>query len=373
MKLPRSGISVRAWLWRTALVFAMCVVAHTVHADESQHELLFFASVDVFDTFDVGNPEVEDTFARPVLDILYSYSGGRFRVLGEYLWSSHEAELERLKFGWELREDTMLWFGRMHTTSKFWTSEYHHGQFTQPTITRPSLEEWEDESGPLPSHVTGLSLEHSITRADESAVHMGFSIGFAPRFVDDELQAHDMLDPESGHGGSISAKVGYRPNLFSSNQFGFLASWNDINVDRESNPVLSDLIDINQLAYGIYGDWTWEKWRLLGSIVRFENDLRYTATETNDKFTSGYVQVEYQTAKDWTVFGRTDNGFGEDNSTYLRLLPAFVAHRHMLGARWDYADFQSLTLEAADTSQQSADQGHDTFKEIRLQWSAVFP
>jgi len=45
----------------------------------------------------------------------------------------------------------------------------------------------------------------------------------------------------------------------------------------------------------------------------------------------------------------------------------------MLGARWDFAEQQALTFEVADTSQQADTAQHDSFKEIHIQWSAVFP
>jgi len=45
----------------------------------------------------------------------------------------------------------------------------------------------------------------------------------------------------------------------------------------------------------------------------------------------------------------------------------------MLGVRWDFVDSHSLTLEVADTSTQGNGVEHDHFKELRVQWSAVFP
>jgi hypothetical protein len=73
------------------------------------------------------------------------------------------------------------------------------------------------------------------------------------------------------------------------------------------------------------------------------------------------------------LFGRAETSFGEDSSAYLQLLPAFIAHRLMIGARWDFADSHALTMEVADTSTQGDNLEHDSFKELRIQWSAVFP
>jgi len=342
-------------------------------AAESQQEILFFPSVDTFDPFDESDSAEIDDFQRATLNTLYSFSGDRFRFLGEYLWSSTESEMERLKAGWQFQNGKMLWLGRYHATAKYWTSEYHHGQFLQTSITRPSLEEWEDESGPTPSHVTGLSLEFDHQRDDESAISFAFSAGLTAKFEGEELVAFDLLDPRSGHGPGLNFKIAYRPNILSPLQFGFLSSWHDIDVVSESNPSLADLNDITQLTAGGFVDWRWKDLRLISSVVYFDNELDYVDEDVSDSFWLSYVQFEYEFSDDFTFFGRTDNGIEEDNSPYLRLLPAFIAHRHMLGLRWDVASFHSLTVEVADTSQQGEGLEHDNFKEIRFQWSAVFP
>jgi len=339
---------------------------------DSQHELLLFPSVDSFDTFSESDPLVKDSFLRGTLDLLYSYSTQRFRFLGEYVLSTEESELERLKVGWMWHDNAMLWFGRTHTTSKHWTSEYHHGQYLQTSITRPSLEEWEDESGPIPSHVTGLSLDVRHSLQDDAAFNWVVSAGLAPKFVGDELMPFDMLDPESGHGLSLNFKLSYQPQEFEMMQVGLISSWNDINVDSASSPSLADLDQIEQFTVGAFADWQWKNLRLIASFVRFDLELDYFGDEVDDDFDLGYLQLEYAVSEDVTLFGRSDNGFGEDWSPYLRLLPAFVSHKHMLGARWDLVKNHALTIEVADTAQQAQPTDHEYYKEFRLQWSAVF-
>jgi hypothetical protein len=152
-----------------------------------------------------------------------------------------------------------------------------------------------------------------------------------------------------------------------------LLGWSDISVVSASNPNLTNLNGIHQLTVGLFADWRWTDWRMLTSWVYFNNKMKSVASTENDEFVLGYLQLEYQASKDWIVFGRGEIGFGEDNSPYLSLLPAFIDHRYMLGVRWDFADKQSLTMEIADVSTQGVNFTHNHFKEIRLQWSAVFP
>jgi len=361
------------WLWSTALILCLSISWSQVARGQSKQDLLFFTSIDAFKNTSGAIPGVEDSFVRPTVDVLYTYSGNKFRFLGEYLWSSEESELERLKAGWQLTENNMLWLGRFHSTAKYWTSEYHHGQFLQTSITRPSVDEWEDESGPMPSHITGTSLELQSQFANESAINYTFSAGLAPKFIDEELVPFDLLDWESGHKLGLNFGMLFRPSVVSANQFGLAMAWNEIDVVSDSNPDLADLNDIGQLTVSLSADWYKGPLRLIANIVYFNNDMRYVSGPVKDEFALAYFQVEYEVNEHWTVFGRVDTGLNEDASPYLRMLPAFIAHRNMLGWRWDFADFQSLTMEVADTSSQGDGSSHVTYKEVRFQWSAVFP
>lgn len=374
MKSPGPIFSIRSrQLCSTAVILCLSF-GWSQHAEgQSQQDLLFFTSVDAFKITSGAMPGVDESFLRPTVDILYSYSGGKFRFLSEYLWSSEENELERIKAGWQMSDSSMLWLGRFHSTAKYWTSEYHHGQFLQTSITRPSVDEWEDESGPMPSHITGLSLDHQSTRADESAINYTVSVGLAPQFIDSELVPFDFLDADSGHDLSVNFSMLFKPKVLSEDQFGFLLAWNDINVVSESNPTLAGLNDIKQLTIGLSADWYQGPLRLVANLVYFDNRLRYVDETARDEFALGYLQAEYEVSADWTIFGRVDIGFNEDTSPYLRLLPAFIAHRNMLGWRWDFADFQSLSMEVADASTQGDGMSHSNYKEVRFQWSAVFP
>lgn len=93
LKMPKQGPPAPP----VAVLLTICcsVLGFTVSKSavaESQHDLLAFTSIDTFYNFSESNPGVEDSFVRPAIDLLYTYSrNDRFRVLGEYLWSSHES------------------------------------------------------------------------------------------------------------------------------------------------------------------------------------------------------------------------------------------------------------------------------------------
>lgn len=358
-------------LARTVLLAALWF-SQAVRAD-SQHDFLVFLSAERFETFSASEPELEGLSNRATADFLYVYNSDRFRVLGEYIWSDSESELERLKMGWEFDEQSVLWFGRFHAISNYWTTEYHHGQYMQTSISRPGLEQWEDKSGPMPSHITGLWLEKDFSPNARSSLSLGLAAGLAPKFVEDQLVPFDVLEPESGQDLSISTRLVLRPDALSTNQVGVSLAHNDIAVVSESSPELADLSAIRQTTLGIFSNWQLRDWRLSTHWVYFDIDMKYFDGSVREDFVLGYLQTEYEATEDWTIFGRVEVGFGEDSSRYLQLLPAFIAHRHMLGVRWDFAASHGLTLELAETSTQGTESMHDSFKEFRLQWSAVFP
>jgi hypothetical protein len=355
------------------LVLLTTMASSQLGRAESQHDMLIFASLEGFEMFSASDPELEGFDGRATADFLYAYNSDRFRFLAEYIWSDSESELERLQAAWQIDDQTMLWFGRFHAITNYWTTEYHHGQFMQTSISRPGLEEWEDESGPVPSHVTGLWLEREYTVNDQSAVNLGLVAGLAPKFEGEQLHPFDILNPESGHDMNVSARVVYRPDILSTNQIGLALAHNDIAVVSESNPNLANLNAIRQLTFGVFSDWVWDAWRVSTNWVYFDVELQYSNGDVQEDFVLGYLQGEYQVTENWIAFGRTEIGFGEDSSLYLQLLPAVIAHRNMLGVRWDFADSHSLTLEIADTSRQGDGLEHSSFKELRIQWSAVFP
>ena len=373
MNMP-AGNKTRRPRRRLAAAGVLGVLAASASANaEMQHEFLFFPSVEGFETFSESDAAVEDSFTRAALDMLYSFSGDRFRFLGEFLWSSEEAELERLQAGLRIGDATFAWGGRFHAPAKFWNSEYHHGQFLQTSITRPALEEWEDDGGSQPAHVTGLLLETEQQRDDDAALSYAASVGFAPVFEDGGLEAHEILEGTSGHGLSMNLRAGYRPQSLASTQFGIVAAWNEINVESGSIPEPDQPRSIDQASLGVFGDWHRNDLRLLASLVYFDNELDFAAGSVDDTYVLGYAQLEYEANDVVTVFGRVEGGADQDDSIYLDLFETFITERYMLGARWDVAQYHSLTFEIADTTYGAAPDGSQDFNEYRLQWSAVFP
>ena len=369
MTLPASRISHPS----AAVAAVLALLAAAPSGAESPHEFLAFPSVDGFYTFSESDSSVDDSSGNAALDLLYGYTGKRFRFLGEYLWSSEHAEFERLQAGLSIGDDTLVWGGRFHAPAKFWNSEYHHGQYLQTSITRPALEEWEDDGGSMPVHITGLLLESEHQRNGDSAFGFAASVGYAPIFENGKLEPHEIFESVSDFGLSLNLRVAYRPDFLSSSQVGLVTGWNEINVEQAAAPLPDDPVTIDQAALGAFTDWYWGGLRLLASLVYFDNTIERPSQDVDDSYWLGYAQLEYEANNVMTVFGRIEGGIDQDDSAYLALIDAFITERYMLGARWDVAEHHALTIEVANTTFGAGPSGSRDFNEFRLQWSAVFP
>ena len=85
----------RASMWWGTMILGM-VIGDQAMGAEKPHDLVLFASIEAFDLFDSSYPELEEYETRYTADVLYTYSGSRFRALAEFIASSHENEMERL-------------------------------------------------------------------------------------------------------------------------------------------------------------------------------------------------------------------------------------------------------------------------------------
>jgi len=336
--------------------------------DDTQHEFLLFPSVEIFDKTGLDDELIDSAGYIGTADFMYSYSGNRLRFLGEYVLSNEESEIERLSAGWLFGEQTMLWVGRFHQPGKYWTTEHHHGQYLQTSISRPGIEEWEDEGGVLPTHITGLLLETGKIRKDSSGYQIAVSAGFAPVLTEGGLEPFEPWDPSSDHGAAFNFRLAFLPDYFGNNQFGILGGWNDIEIGSDNFASQIGTESVEQLQLGVYMNWRWEQLRIIFKINYLENKHIRADGDFTDDFWSGYIQAEYAIGSYWTVYGRHENSSGENDTEFIRLIPNFVSHRNLFGARWDIATTHALTLEISDAETLTSD-----FDQYRLQWSAVFP
>lgn len=76
----------------------------------------------------------------------------------EFNDDTHETkvDLERFFITYMADDHWSFGLGKRHSPMGYWNNAYHHGAIFQPTIDRPILVRFEDDSGLQPAHDTGL-------------------------------------------------------------------------------------------------------------------------------------------------------------------------------------------------------------------------
>lgn len=85
-------------------------------------------------------------------------------------------DLERLQLRFSPLENLSISVGRMHQVLGYWNAAYHHGAFLVTSVDRPRIIAFEDEEGPLPTHMVGVeaSAHHEV-----GSVVLGGTLGIS--------------------------------------------------------------------------------------------------------------------------------------------------------------------------------------------------
>jgi hypothetical protein len=353
------------------LIVLLVLVVRSVRADPLQYEFLVMPSVEGGGVFNRKSAETEVRDEVVNADLLLTLQKGPFKLFGEFLKSDHEGDLERFQLGWQVSDDTVIWVGRFHQPTSVWNHDHHHGQYLQTTITRPSIDEWEDLGGVLPQHFTGVLVESSQAVLDTWRLRTAFGAGIAPQINSEGMEPFDLLHPNSErHKVGFQARASLHPGDFTETGFGILAARDDmpavgLELGNLPTPAMIGLDHVELRLYGLFGTYAGTSWKLLSAAYYADARLFYTGSRINDSFTVGYVQLERRMVRDLTGYVRWEDSISAGHS-YLELFERYARSRHVAGLRWDFARRQAITVEFADTHKL-----HGSYSGIRLQWSAA--
>ncbi len=338
------------------LSFLLWVVLAPLDA-AAETDWLLFPSLDLAygDDFD---REVFEDEAVPALDIFFSAHGTRWRVLGEAVVSSTEQEIERLQLGFEISEDTVAWLGRFHTPLSLWNQVYHHGEYLQTSITRPAAIDFEDDSGPLPSHLSGLLVEGTFGNQQKA---WGYSVGIgAGPILAEEFVPFDFIDPSEVGALSAIGRLSYRKSGRNRWSFGGFAGAFDIEVrGRAFSKIQQRLAGVDLVVEAAQGRW-------LAALLGARNE--WPTGGVSETFLSGYLQGERTFSGRWTGYARAEVTDADQRDRYFDLLPGFERGRILAGARLDLLPDHTVKLELVRSEGLDGTQ----FTTGRVQWSAAF-
>ena len=351
-------ISIAAFCVLTSLsaVFAFPVTAA---------ELLLFPSITSAHQSETDAGLSADKFA-PAIDIFYATEFDPTRFLAEFYAGPHDQHLERLQIGWNILPGKSLWVGRFHNSLSFWNTQTHHGDFMQSSLSRPSLANYEDDYGSLPTHVSGFLFESSRTAGD-SEINYTASMGIGPSF-NTKLQELDLFNPKHPGKNAASFRLGYHPEIGNPNQFGAALGYTRIPVVATSiDPTINE---VRQTVFSTFLNFEKNKFHLIGELFVLGHRVSGTANTTRYTTVSAYLQPEYKlgASAGTTVYGRVESTPDAAQDKYLALLPEFSSRQLVAGLRFDITPSQAIKIEAAKSRRQD---GHE-FNSISAQWSMLW-
>ena len=360
--------------WRTAIAaLSITFAGHPAIAqhEHSSSEFEVFVAAEGLAGHGQPHPRSDDPWFDA--DVIFGLTHEQFRVFGEYFVTGDEHDLERFQVGYEVVPDTVLWLGRFHQPASAWDTEHHHGRYLQTAITRPAIENWEDEQGLIPQHITGALVESRRQAGKEAGVQISGGVGAGPVLTDQQNEPINLVGNNPGkHGLSFTGRLAYLPDYVGTSSAGLL--WGHDQLFARGPLALASLRSghANLTIYGAYTDWSVEAWRFIGT--GYYVDIALDRPNSGESFMSGYLQAERQLPHRLTAFGRIETSARMQKSRYVALLDGHTTdiditiRREAVGLRWDYARRQALTVEF-DHEVSLARRGY----EARLQWSAAIP
>ncbi len=299
--------------------------------------------------------------------LFYSRDFKKTKVLAEFIANNKQSHFGRVKVGWKLDPSNLIWFGRDHNPASFWRDLFHHGGWLQPTISRPSISEFEVLGGILPSHSTGISYEAGGLVNSNAGFSYVASLGYTSIIDSKGLQVPDLIDnSRDSHSSSTAFRLSYRFEPFTAgNEFGILGSYNHILSD------LSKSKEIEQDIVGLFANWNFSNLRITSELTLVKNKIIASgaALTSDENFLNAYILADYNLASGWAIFARWEDTKNEQASQYLLNFPKFIIKRNLLGTRYSITRNQIFKFEISDNQLFTSIQ----YRQLAVQWSYVYP
>jgi hypothetical protein len=331
-----------------------------------QHQLLAFGSAEVAHVPRSDSTTIYSRSEVLAADVLFTLQRGPIKLLGEYELTDHESDLERFQIGWESSEHMVLWLGRYHQPASIWNSEYHHGLYLQTPITRPGVENWDDDGGVIPQQFTGVLAESNWNLPGGRVLKIAAGGGLTSVLTPEGLKSFDLLRPDTDkHRFGYQGRVALMSDQFSGSGAGLVFAQDKI-AWRDAPPALFPMLRYVDLSLvGAYASYVHRSWRFEAVGYYIDAQLKGTSFRDSDLLT-GYLTLEDAIVPNLRVFVRREDSAHLSEAPYLRLFPRWPTVRSTFAVRWDFMRRHALTAELADTYTAT-----DHYIEYRLQWSAA--
>lgn len=215
----------------------------------------------------------------------------------------------------------------------------------------------------MPTHLSGLLLESEQPYKD-GMLGYALSAGAGPQQeLEGTLKPFDLLRPGQGsHKPTAALRLSYQPDISSPAMAGIFAGYSAI------PSAMVNVSEIRQTVVGAFLNHELGKWRWIAELYSVRNDIDRPAGTVRSSFSSSSLQGEYDLGRDWTLYGRAENTYGDRSGTFLMHFSDFVEERYLFGIRYKIGPKQALKLELSDEHVAG-----DSYGRLALQWSAALP
>ncbi len=344
------------------------ILALLLYGFSAQAQGLLFVDLTAFQRNDLDQTSsLPENDLLPKATLFYSDNFDNIKVLAEFVANDKKSHFGRVKIGWLLATDSLIWLGRSHNPASYWRDQYHHGGWLQPTISRPAIAEFETPGGITPAHITGLMYEGGSAVNHREGVAYYISAGYGSSLNEDGLDVPDLVESNRGvHDSSFAFKLAYHFDSFSGgNETGLYSSFNHIPNEMQAPD------EIEQFLYGAYINWDFEDIIITSEINKIESTAinQTTHSQSMGYFTNIYVMADYNLTGSWNIYTRIEDTSDDNSNIYVSSFPRFISKRTMLGSRYSLTKNQSIKFELEESERFSG----DSYRQISFQWSLVYP
>ena len=267
-------------------------------------------------------------------------------TLGAGLDNKMEIDIERLYLEYRANDHFNLDLGRFHTALGYYSTTYHHGNWLETAVGRPTFLQFEDSGGILPVHMVGLSI-HGAVPSGKLNLDYFVEVGNGLHYSTDPNQEAVQQVVSFSDSKAVNVALTARPEGLPGFQFGSGVYYDLITPDLTSQTSgITSLPRDNQLIFNGHAVYHNSLWEVMaeGYLIRDRPDggsAHYSPaffTQLSRKFGL------------WTPYARyTYYNVSRNDLLYTLAwaggVNAGVHYGPSLGLRYDFSDFAAFKVQ----------------------------
>jgi hypothetical protein len=254
------------------------------------------------------------TFGLETVDfVVTSQLGDRTSMLGEISFEPTNegtwvVEVERMLLNYHFSDKINLEAGRYLNSLGFWNQHFHHGHWLQTSITRPEVLDFEDDTGMLPLHMSGVRLTGSHY-GNAIGARYAVEVGNGRSSVPGITQVKVDLNYHKAVNFYLGLEPAFLPGLHLGGAYYLdkIPENDDPELGAEHGPLDVEILN-GHVAY-VTKDW---------EIMAEYFQMNHTDDGVLSESDGWYVQVGYHFG-DWTPFARRDALTRVDTEVYWEI------------------------------------------------------